>query len=258
MSAAAHARTLLRWSAAIVFAAGAHAGVAAVALNWQPTADVPAGAPPAVMIDLATLEAPKLPNLDIAPGQESVESEPVPEPPQVEKAVEAPQDIPPLPENTNAIAVLHPPMPQPKPDERETPKPDRAEKKKHEHRKVASRTSAPSTYEAQRAALASAPAAGAATASASVVASWRSQLMAHLNSYKRYPSGANGTGIATVAFTINRSGQVLGSRLTHSSGDSTLDQEAVGLARRASPMPAPPSGLGGATIALTVPIRFNR
>lgn len=82
--------------------------------------------------------------------------------------------------------------------------------------------------------------------------------MSHLNRYKRYPAGATGTGTASVAFTISRSGQVLSARLIGSSGDAALDTEAVSLARRASPVPAPPPNLGGATITLTVPIRFGR
>jgi periplasmic protein TonB len=50
--------------------------------------------------------------------------------------------------------------------------------------------------------------------------------MAHLNRYKRYPSGAATTGTASVAFTIVRSGQVLSARLIGSSGNPALDAEA--------------------------------
>jgi TonB family protein len=63
-------------------------------------------------------------------------------------------------------------------------------------------------------------------------------LLAHLNRYKRYPSGAASTGTASVAFTIARSGQVLSARLIGSSGNPALDAEAVSLPRRASPVPA--------------------
>ena len=90
------------------------------------------------------------------------------------------------------------------------------------------------------------------------LATWRGRLIAHLNRYKRFPPGAASTGTAMVAFTISRAGTVLGARLVSSSGNPMLDAEAVALPRRASPMPAPPPSVAGATIALTVPVRFSR
>lgn len=89
-------------------------------------------------------------------------------------------------------------------------------------------------------------------------ANWRGALAAHLNRFKRYPPGAS-AGTARVVFTINQSGRVTAARLAGSSGDGTLDAEAVAMIRRASPVPAPPPGVGGGgSITLTVPIRFNR
>lgn len=82
--------------------------------------------------------------------------------------------------------------------------------------------------------------------------------MARLNRYKRYPPGADRDGTSLVAFNVNRSGTVSGAHLARSSGDSTLDQEAVSLPRRASPLPRPPEGMLASSIALTVPIHFAR
>ena len=82
--------------------------------------------------------------------------------------------------------------------------------------------------------------------------------MARLNRYKRYPPGAERAGTSLVAFNVNRSGTVTAARLIRTSGDSTLDQEAVSLPRRASPLPAPPEGMSSSSIALTVPIHFER
>ena len=103
------------------------------------------------------------------------------------------------------------------------------------------------------------PAAQGATATPSVsTASWRGSLIAHLNRYKRFPGGAS-PGTVQVAFSIDRSGRVLSARLSGSSGDPALDEEAVAMVRRASPVPAPPGGLGGSgAIALAVPVRFSR
>ncbi len=169
--------------------------------------------------------------------------------------------VPDPPKKDNAAAVLAPPPPpRPKVHKKPPPKKHETERKKPidpdkpKHRQ----TTAPPTTLARRSDAAAAPSSGSDSAPSVSPATWKSALMAHLNRYKRYPPGAAGAGTASVAFTITRSGQVLSARLIGSSGDGALDAEAVSLPRRASPVPAPPAGVGGGTIALTVPIRFGR
>jgi protein TonB len=85
-------------------------------------------------------------------------------------------------------------------------------------------------------------------------------LIAHLNRAKRYPSEARQRreeGTVRLSFSIDRSGRVLSYQIIGSSGSAALDQEALGMIQRASPLPAPPPELGGARISLTVPVRFN-
>ena len=87
-------------------------------------------------------------------------------------------------------------------------------------------------------------------------AAWQGAVLAHLDRFKRSPGG--GSGVATVAFIIDRGGHVLSARLVGSAGNSTLDAEAVSLPRRASPVPSPPAGVGsGDALSLTVPVRFK-
>ncbi|MBN8961268.1 MAG: energy transducer TonB [Rhizobiales bacterium] len=276
-------RVLVRWGAAAVLVVALHVAAVWLAMHWRSAAAASGEPPPAVMIDLSPMSvAPEAPSQDVAPGPQMTEAQPetTPEPPEPPKpepdvtpapeppAPEPDVKVPDLPKANDAAAVLTPPPPEPpklepaKPPEHKPAKPP--PKKRAEHKKpreradhAAPRTSAPPTAQAQRAERAAAPAAGAAS-SAAAAASWRSELMAHLNRYKRFPSGAGGGGVATISFTINRSGQVTGSRLLRSSGDSVLDAEAVALPRRASPVPAPPSGTGGSSIGLAVPIRFSR
>ena len=81
-------------------------------------------------------------------------------------------------------------------------------------------------------------------------------MIAHLNSAKREFGAAD--GVSTVAFSIDRSGKVLTAKVLASSGNKTLDQEAVALTQRASPVPAPPADIAGETLYLKVPIRFKR
>jgi protein TonB len=85
---------------------------------------------------------------------------------------------------------------------------------------------------------------------------WRGKVIAHLNSAKREFGTTD--GVSTVAFSIDRSGKVLTAKVLASSGNKTLDQEAVALTQRASPVPAPPADISGETIYLKVPIRFKR
>lgn len=250
------------WTTAALAAVAGHAAVAAIALNWTTGDGAPPAAPPVLMISLAPISAPQVPEQQVAPGPQAADSTPEQEQKLPEKVIESETDIPKLPEKKQeAVAMLPPPMPEPRPETkpvvRDTPTETKKEERKKE-RKVASRAAAPASFEAPRAAQANAPAAGASRVPVAALASWKSDLMAQLNRHKRYPPGSSSNGTATVAFSINRSGEVTSARLARSSGDNALDQEAVSLPRRASPLPKPPEGVGSGAIALSVPIHFGR
>ena len=155
---------------------------------------------------------------------------------------------------TNAEATLTPPPPQPKAARKPPPK-KMAERKKPDDRKI-DRTTAPLATSNPRADRAAAPSSSSAFNPSTSPATWQSSVNAHLNRHKGgSPNGAMGT--AVVAFTINRSGGVVSSRLVRSSGDPVLDAKAVSTPRSASPVPAPPPDVAGSTITLTVPIRYG-
>ena len=266
----------VRWTTAVTLVTVAHAGGAWTALNWKPALEAAGEPPAAVMIELAPIAvAPEAPPEDVTPGPQMTQAEVEPAPETPEKPVEKPEDVPEpikqetveepienLPEKPNAEAVLSPAPELPKPEsvKKPPPKPKTVEKKKpiDPKRHRAPQTTAPPTSQAQRAETAAAPFASSSQTPSMSPASWRGALMAHLNRNKRYPSGATSTGTVTVAFTIDRSGRVLSSRLVRGSGDPVLDAEAVSLPRRASPVPAPPPNVGGGSVTLAVPIRFNR
>ncbi|WP_416193806.1 energy transducer TonB family protein [Nitrobacter sp. TKz-YC01] len=244
----------LRWTAAGLAVVALHAGGIWLALHWPAQAETPGDPPAAIMMELAPLAvAPEVPQQDIAPGpqmEEAEEEQPEPEKPVEDKPDPTPPEVkeaelkpPPTPKVEKAEVVL--------PAKTEPPKPKPKKKKKK-----APRTTAPQSSQAQRADRAAAPAEG--MASSMSPSSWRGALMAHVNRHKRFPSGAAGAGVATVAFTIDRSGRVLSARLVRSAGDAALDAEAASLPRRASPVPAPPPDVGGGSITLAVPIRFSR
>jgi protein TonB len=70
-----------------------------------------------------------------------------------------------------------------------------------------------------------------------------------------YPAEAkkNGvTGTATIAFNIEKNGQVSNVRLNRSSGDRSLDEAAISAVQRAAPFPAPP-----AAAKIAIPLVFS-
>lgn len=275
---------LTRWVLAAAFVLLVHSGIALAVAQW-PKPEPPAGEPPAaIMIELSPLPvAPEVPLQEVAVGvqqemmtetapddakAEQVEEKPAPEiePAKTEPLEELPPvpvereiEMPEVPKIETADAVLDiPPPPPPKPEkvEKKSEPKKKVEKKKTKPKRksVAQSTSAPKPIVAARSRANAAPSSGIGASMS--IATWRGSVMAHLNRHKRYPGGGGGT--SSVAFTVDGSGRVLSARLIRSSGSAVLDQEAVALARRASPVPAPPPNIGRGNILLTVPVRFSR
>lgn len=268
----AMAQTVLRWTIAGICVVSIYGGSVYAALNWPSAADAPVDPPAAVMIELAPLPvAPDTPQQEVAlnvPMEQSQaatpseqEDKPNEEPtPEVKPEVKTEVEIEPLPDKEKAEAVLTqatpPQQEKPVEEKRKPDKPKKAQRKPQDRKaKNTPETAAPKPADARRAAVNAAAMAG--MSSSVSPASWKSMMAAHLNRHKRMPPGG-GRGTATIAFTIDRSGRVVGARLAGSSGDAALDQEALALARRASPVPAPPANLGsGGNILLALPIRFG-
>ncbi|HSP50536.1 MAG TPA: TonB family protein [Pseudolabrys sp.] len=233
----------LRWGACFALALSFHAaGAAALLARWSEDTDLVANAP-LIMIELAALPvAPDVKPTEVPPGPQQIEARPEPE---QQKLVEKMVELPPEPQAEPLLAVTPPPKQVEKPAEKKLPQ------------KHASVTSAPSTAEnkAQRAA---APMPGASSHYPDAVPNWKSQLVARLERYKRAPTEApNASGIATLAFSVDRSGGVHRARIARSSGSSLLDAETLALVERAAPLPPPPPEISGAQIAIVVPIRYN-
>jgi periplasmic protein TonB len=237
---------LLRWifSGALVLAA--HGGIAATLAQWHEPED-PAETASAIVIELAPLPVASMevPN-DIAPGPEQVEAEMLPDQPveKIEEKVEEKIEQAPDPE----VALVLPQEVQPEP-----PRPMETQ--------PAPATTAPQVPTNVQAALPAAPTEGAPNISNSnAIPRWKTAVVGLLERNKRYPSDARNRreqGVAQLAFSIDRQGRVVASRIVTSSGSSSLDKEALELAQRAQPFPPPPAELAGAQISLTVPIRFN-
>lgn len=232
----------LRWGLGLAVALGAHgAGAFALLARWQSDGERVASAP-LIMLELAPAPvAPAVTPNETPPGPQQQEAQAEPDPVTPVETAEL------QPALQAELSLTPPPKPAEKPK-------DKRPKQKH-----ASQASAPSTAE-RRAERAAAPAPGASARDSDALPNWKSQLVARLERYKRYPSEAQSRGeqgVAQLAFSVDRGGGVHHPRIVHSSGSGVLDRETLALLERAQPLPPPPADIAGAQIAIMVPIRYN-
>jgi protein TonB len=250
---------LLRWALSGVAVVVLHGAVAGAMITWGD--DDVAEPSAALVVDLAPFPmAPPENVTDLPPGPEQVEAEASPQTPvsevkeQVEERIETQQsqeevqqELAPVENPEVALAAL-PPKPQQQvevPQVNQTPAPET--------------TAPPPMPEVAPADIAAAQVQGPPNIDRSnAIPTWRSSVAALLERNKRYPAGArNDRGIAQVAFSIDRKGRVMSSRVVTTSGSPALDREALEMIRRAQPFPPPPAALSGTEVSLTVPVRFN-
>jgi protein TonB len=117
--------------------------------------------------------------------------------------------------------------------------------------------SPPSRGQPSSAPAPSAVGAAGAAASKADIDSYRAAVFARIAAAVHYPDSARergAEGVAVVNFAFDAAGRVTAENLTRSSGDATLDDDALASVRRASPLPAPPAGAPHGFVA---PIRYR-
>lgn len=247
---------LLRWSLCATVVIAAH-GVAALALATRSSEEDVAAGTPVVMIELAPLPvAPPAPQRDLAAGplletesQDRVAEEAPPELRQPEKKEEKDKVVEEPPAPDPVLAMPKPePMPEEGPIEDKTPPPALA----------APVPTAPQTAPTPDVRVAALAVGQVARPTALAIARWERLLVAQLERHKRYPPQAHGkSGEARLAFSIDRDGHVLASRIVHSSGSEALDEETLALVKRAAPLPRPPAGVSDDSLSFVVPISYK-
>ena len=232
MSAVAADRyDLPRWVLSAAVVACLHAALVMMLMNWHEPITGDEGTE-AIIVDLAPYTGPSTDSKnDLAPGPEQQQSKSTPDvqPPKAEEPpLEKIEPPPPVPDaDVQLPAEVKPPD---KPIEQPTPP-------------VPETTSPPRPRP-----------------SAAQVASWHRRIALQVERHKGYPASARArheTGTAELAFTLDRNGKVLASRVVRTSGFAALDQETIDTVRRAQPFPPPPPNMAGETFDFTVPIRFN-
>src|SRR5262249_8672175 len=92
-----------------------------------------------------------------------------------------------------------------------------------------------------------------------VTPTYQGLILAHLERNKRYPRDARmrrQEGVATLRFSIDRTGKLLGFKLEASSGHPALDAEVLAMIQRAAPLPPFPPEMTQGELELVVPVRF--
>ncbi|MGH1359092.1 MAG: energy transducer TonB [Burkholderiaceae bacterium] len=90
--------------------------------------------------------------------------------------------------------------------------------------------------------------------------SYQALIVARLLKYRQYPDKARQRGMSgtvTVQFELTASGQMVSRRIAASSGYPVLDQAAMTMLERASPMPPVPDGYGPAPYRFTIPLEYE-
>jgi protein TonB len=227
-------RALSRWAFAAVAILVAHAAIVAAIVQWYARNPVEPNLIPAIAVTLLPVEAssPEIQNQDIAVGPAMQQAEEARKEPPEEKPAEK-LEQPPLPQEADVSLA------QSEPKEVQQPKPE-------------IQTPAPETR-----ALPKTERIGQFTqASANA---YNALVFGHMQRFKRYPASARGaSGTAVVRFELNRTGNVIDSAVTKSSGNAVLDQEALNLLRRASPFPPFPAGKPGDQDSYIAPVNFSR
>jgi protein TonB len=244
-----------RWAAAILFVLGAHAVLVAAYLYVAPQSGITGADVPVVMVEFAPEAAAPESEADLAPGPETFDSQATQQPQIQQQAAEEP-------------VIDLPPVPAPDPDIVIPPKQEVVEEKKEDAPQPTQQTTVeqPSAQQVEsvrqltsnpktekRAEKAVAPRAGT-TAARQAMVNYASTLSAHLQRFKR---PAKGRGTVVVTFTVNRSGKVVASSITKSSGSPAVDAEALAMIERAQPMPSFPPAITQSEEIFVQAIRFR-
>ena len=267
-----------RLFASAIVVTGLHAGLVAYAYLMPPPEEAVEESEGAFMMELAPLRVAAVADAAELPGPTAevtqpqiVEKIPTEEVPEVTPPKEEPLPVAPDPEL--AMPIIKP-VEEPKEDEKEeeekpVEKVEVKEEKKEEEKpeieeakpqEAMVQQGAPPAPTATPAPVAAARRQGTTDKPSDEAMSWSKALMNHLGNHRRYPAAAREAGhqgAVQVRFMIDRRGQVLSARVVKASPSAHLDDEALALLRRASPLPEPPDEIAGEAIELVIPIQFT-
>ena len=189
-----------------------------------------------------------------------------------EEPVESVADVTPLETSTvsesEAAVVIAPPkevvVATPLPEKRAPQSVSRTSPKKSERkpppaqRDMAEQRAKPSS--AHKGQAPSSPESATASADPNVFNRYAAQVASALRARLRYPDAARMqriSGVATIRFTMQRSGRIVSASLVRSTGHLILDQAALATAAAGTNLPAAPDEVPQQQLTFSVPLRFN-
>jgi protein TonB len=101
---------------------------------------------------------------------------------------------------------------------------------------------------------------GTGRGDANELEAYKASVRRRLERRKKYPPAAHArrtTGTVRVSFTVHKDGRISSPVLLQSSGHDILDDEAMALLARASPLPPIPDSAGLNSLDISVPLRFS-
>jgi periplasmic protein TonB len=245
------------WIAAALGALAIHAGGMAVALGvFQPAlSDADLGAP-AVEIGVE-LASPQRDPTDLPVGPDTDASAPSPEVVE-QKAVVQQTDLPKaLPTETDDPDRVVTAADSKKPI-MDDPKLTTAQADPSQASAASEATAMPSVPNAMPSERSVAPSPGTGDSAVRERVTWRKELAAHFNKYKRYPADRTMQAAQVmVSFVLDRVGHVLSSRVVKGSGDPSFDQAALDMMQRSDPVPPPPPLVADEGLTFTLPVIFQ-
>jgi protein TonB len=168
--------------------------------------------------------------------------------------------LPPPPERVLVDALEKPPERKEK-VEKEPPPKKAKPKEAPERRRATQRRPASAPERRGRTASSREDTGGAAAAAdPNVLNRYAAQLASALRARLRYPEAARVrglTGVASIRFTMSRTGQILSAALVRSTGHAVLDQAAMRAAAPGTGLPPAPDALPQRTFTFSVPLRFT-
>jgi periplasmic protein TonB len=251
----ANANSPRLWVIAATCAIALHVGCVALVLSQSSAASDDAMGAPAIEVGLELLATRTEPT-DLPPGPDSEAS--VASAPAVEQKVleetELPKEQPTETEDPDrAVALKNARTPN-----ENDPKPQPVEAFASMQSAAAEARATPGIEDATISTRSTAPAQGTGRSNELARVTWQKRLIAHLDKHKRYPSDRSMKDAEiVVGIVLDRMGRVVSTSIITGSGDTSFDDAALAMMRRADPVPAPPPVVADAGLNFTLPVVFR-
>lgn len=207
-----------------------------------------------------TLPPEQIQEMNLVQPEEAIESVSVAEIPPTEVSPIAEADVA-LAQPPPEELVVAKPLEEEHSPPTKRPVPKEAERKAPVRRRAAEQRAAPSVpRDGQRSSSAENTGGAAAAADPNVLNRYAAQLASALRQRLRYPESARLqgiSGVATIRFTMQRSGRITGASLVRGTGHAVLDQAALATAAPGTSLPPAPSTIPQQQFTFSVPLRFN-